>query len=156
MPGDLGCGPRAATLAALCMAMSGCYNDAADYRHLVASNVQTQGWIFATSCRYHRAVYYAYRASDGEHHDLASPRAHLDCERLKRGDPVVVYFDPTHPQTSTVLGPRQAYEEAHGLYVPEWVPAFFGPIVVIVLSILLNRGRSTAGRAPAVDKPPPG
>ena len=57
---------------------------------------------------------------------------------------------------STVLGPRQAYEDAHGLYMPEWMWAVFGPVAVIVFSVLVNLRTSAAGQARAVDKSPPG
>ncbi len=115
--------------------LTGCYNDAHEYRRLVESNASIAGTVAYVDCSSHGLVIYSFIAKDGEHRAKAPPGM-LSCTTARRGDPVTVFYDPARPQVNTLLPPQKAYDRARGWFVPEPVFVVGMPLLLIVLSIV--------------------
>ena len=69
---------------------------------LAADRVTTTGKVSRVDCSDHGSVYYAFSAGAQQYGGKAPSRA-LDCATVKVGDPVIVYYAPLEPASSTVL-----------------------------------------------------
>ena len=114
--------------------LTGCYNDAHEYRHLVESNATVAGVVAYVDCHSHGLVIYSFVANGGEHRARA-PSGMIRCDSARKGDPVTVFYDPAHPEVNTLLTPQQAYEQARGWYVPDLVFIIGMPLFLIAFSV---------------------
>ena len=115
----------------LLLTLTGCYNEAADFRHLAAAPAQAEGKVVYVDCNSHGLVVYAFSLGGREYRGRAKG---WDCASTKLGDRVTVFYDPTHPVTNTSRQPSDAYEAARGWYVPDWV----FPLVALPLLVILG------------------
>ncbi len=93
---------------ALPCALTGC-DDAADpWRDLAADHVTTTGHLSRISCADRVDVRYEFQAGTRTYGAQASDVA-IDCRTAAVGDPVLVYYAPQDPATSTLLRPEEAY-----------------------------------------------
>ena len=129
--------------------LTGCYNDAHEYRRLVESNASIAGTVAYVDCSSHGLVIYSFVANGGEHRARA-PSGMIRCDSARKGDPVTVFYDPAHPEVNTLLAPQQAYEQARGWYVPDLVFIVGMPLFIVAFSMFSHaRGqRPTRARQP--------
>ena len=119
------------TAIGLLLTLTGCYNDAADFKRLAAAPAESEGRVVYVDCNSHGLVVYAFDVGGQEYRGKA---AGLNCGRTKLGDQITIFYDPTHPVTNTSRQPSDAYEAARGWYVPDWVL----PLIVLPLMIIIG------------------
>ena len=119
------------TAIGLLLTLTGCYNEAADFKRLAAAPAQAEGRVVYIDCKSHGLVVYAFDVGGQEHRGKA---AGLSCESTKLGDKITIFYDPTHPSTNSSRQLSDAYEAARGWYVPDWV----FPLIVLPLLVILG------------------
>ncbi len=101
---------RPVALALLC-ALAGCGDAADPWRDLVADHVTTTGHVSHVDCADRDGVRVTFEAGS-RNYDMQSVDGVLDCATARVGDPVLVYYAPQDPATSTLLPPAEAYGRA--------------------------------------------
>jgi hypothetical protein len=128
-------------LALALLAVAACRDDVDADRALAADHVTTTGKVSEVWCGDRDAVYYVFPAG-GRFHWAKAPRGAVDCEHARVGDPVLVWYAPLDPATSTVLRPDEAYERTH----PGWLSAggwiAFAGAAIVALSLRLASRRA--------------
>ena len=110
---------------ALPCALAGCQDAADPWRDLAADHVTTTGHLSHIACAERIDVRYEFQAGARTYGAQASDDA-IDCRTANVGDPVLVYYAPQDPATSTLLPPAVAYERAR-----RWTLAGDGWIILI-------------------------
>ena len=96
---------------ALPCALAGCQDAADPWRDLAADHVTTTGHLSHIACAERIDVRYEFQAGARTYGAQASDDA-IDCRTANVGDPVLVYYAPQDPDTSTLLPPAEAYDRA--------------------------------------------
>lgn len=82
-----------------------CFNPTTDYR-LAKSNVRTEGRVTALEPANHQIVRYTYLAGTQEYKGAGhGGRGNPEFKDINVGQTVVVYYDPTRPEVSTLGSP---------------------------------------------------
>ena len=133
-----------AALALAILGVAGCRDDADPYQALLADHVTTTGKVSEVWCSDRDAVYYVFPAG-GRFYWAKAPGGAIDCERAKVGDPVLVWYAPLDPATSTLLRPEEAYERAHRWLLPAggWI-ALGAAWIALALAAAIGRRRRPA------------
>ncbi|MCK9684579.1 DUF3592 domain-containing protein [Scleromatobacter humisilvae] len=126
--------------------LTGCYNDAHEYRRLVESNATVAGSVADVDCGSHGLVIYSFVANGVEHRAKA-PASLIRCDSARKGDPVTVFYDPAHPEVNTLLTPQQAYEQRRGWYMPDVAVVAGMPLFIVAFSLFAYARRQRPARA---------
>jgi hypothetical protein len=91
----------------LLLNLSGCASQTAPWQQLLTRNTTTTATVVSTDCSNHGSVTYSFNV-DG--HDYTNVSYWIDrpCDKIERGDPVLVYYDPVTPSTNTTMSPADA------------------------------------------------
>ena len=96
---------------ALPCALAGCDDSVDPLRALAADHVTTTGHLSRIACADRFDVRYEFQAGARTYGAQAAD-ASVDCRTASIGDPVLVYYAPQDPATSTLLPPAEAYDRA--------------------------------------------
>ena len=130
---------------ALPCALAGCQDATDPWRNLAADHVTTTGHLSRIACddridvRYEftaGARTYGAQASDGE----------IDCRTASIGDPVLVYYAPQDPATSTLLPPDEAFARKRRWTLADdvWLALLGAAAVALSLVAKLRTARRSA------------
>ena len=138
---------RAALALTILVAIAGCRDDADPDRALLADHVTTTGKVSEVDCADRGAVYYVFPAG-GRFYWAKAPGGVLDCDRARVGDPVLVWYAPLDPTTSTLLRPHGADDRTKHRTLPggDWVVLASGWIVAVSLVAAAWLARRTSRR----------
>ena len=96
---------------ALPCALAGCDDSVDPLRALAADHVTTTGHLSRIACADRFDVRYEFQAGARTYGAQAADDS-VDCRTATIGDPVLVYYAPQDPATSTLLPPAEAYDRA--------------------------------------------
>ena len=96
---------------ALPCALAGCQDAADPWRELAADHVTTTGHLSHIACADRFDVRYEFQAGARTYGAQAADDS-VDCRTASIGDPVLVYYAPQDPATSTLLPPAEACDRA--------------------------------------------
>jgi len=119
----------------LLLNLSGCASQTAPWQRLVTRNATTTATVVSTDCSNHGSVTYSFNV-DGHGYTNVSYWIDRSCDKIKRGDPVLVYYDPVVPSTNTTMSPADALCHYQNQAA---VPYFFAAFLVVVGGIQLVR-----------------
>jgi len=130
---------------ALPCALAGCQEAADPWRDLAADHVTTTGHLSRIDCADRVDVRYEFQAGARTYAAQASGDA-IDCRTASVGDPVLVYYAPQDPATSTLLPPAEAYDRARRgtLAGDAWIVLLGAGAVALSLAAKLWAGRRSA------------
>ena len=96
---------------ALPCALAGCDDSVDPLRALAADHVTTTGHLSRIACADRFDVRYEFQAGARTYGAQAADDS-VDCRTATIGDPVLVYYAPQDPATSSLLPPAEAYDRA--------------------------------------------
>jgi hypothetical protein len=109
------------------------------YRRLAARGVSAQAVVVELLPRFHDTVRYRYdvagRTFEGQ---TQSWQPNPPSEKLRIGQPLVIYYDPGHPSTSVLGDPKPILENET---ISVLLAAFGMPTFVVVVWILNDAGK---------------
>ena len=125
--------------------LAGCHDAADPWRALLADHVTTTGRVSQVACGDLGGVWYAFQAGARTYRAEAADGV-LDCRTARIGDPVLVYYAPLDPATSTLLPPAQAYDRARRwtLAGGAWLALVGAAAVALSLAAALRTARHAA------------
>ncbi len=131
---------------ALPCALAGCQDAADPWRELAADHVTTTGRLSRIACDDRIDVRYEFTAGARTYAAQAADDA-IDCRAARLGDPVLVYYAPQDPATSTLLPPAEAYDRARRwtLAGDAWIVLLGIAAVALSLAAKLWTARRSAG-----------
>ena len=130
---------------ALPCALAGCQDAADPWRELAADHVTTTGHLSRVACADRVDVRYEFQAGARTYGAQAADDS-VDCRTASIGDPVLVYYAPQDPATSTLLPPAEAYGRARRwtLAGDAWIVLLGAAAVALSLAAKLWTGRRSA------------
>ena len=130
---------------ALPCALAGCQDAADPWRELVDDHVTTTGHLSRIACTDRVDVRYEFTAGARTYGAQASGDA-IDCRTASIGDPVLVYYAPQDPATSTLLPPGEAWARARGWTLADdaWLALLGAAAVALSLAAKLWAARRSA------------
>ena len=119
----------------LLLNLSGCASQTAPWHQLLTRNTTTTARVVSTNCSNHGSVAYSFNVGG---HDYTNVSYWIDrpCDKIKRGDSVLVYYDPVVPNTNTTMSPADAL--CH-YQVQAATPFMFAAFFAVVGGIQLAR-----------------
>jgi hypothetical protein len=91
----------------LLLNLSGCASQTAPWHQLLTRNTTTEATVISTDCSSHGSVTYSFNVG-GHNYTNVSYWIDRPCGNIKRGDSVLVYYDPVVPGTNTTMKPSDA------------------------------------------------
>ncbi|WP_440027923.1 hypothetical protein [Chromobacterium amazonense] len=124
----------------LSMFLTSCYNQALEYKELARNYKIAVGHIASMNCNNHGEFYYTFNVS-GKKYSNKGFNGSVDCNALKEGDELNIYYSPEDPSINVNVDPSAAYSKNSGFYIPEWLWILF-PVIFAVLQIFILARKS--------------
>jgi hypothetical protein len=127
-----------AAVAAVPLALGGCYNRAADLAELARHHATATGRIVVLECARGR-WWYEFEVQGQRRRGPVHEAPACDARRL--GQQVTVYYNPALPQVHRAVAPAQAYAQERGFHMPEWLWFCLGALALPLSAwMALKRG----------------
>ena len=119
----------------LLLNLGGCASQTASWQQLVTRSTTTTAVVVSTDCSNHGSVTYSFSIG-GHSYTNVSYWINRPCDKIKRGDSVLVYYDPAAPSTNTTMAPAEALSHYQNQAA---VPFLFAAFLTVFGGVWLAR-----------------